>query len=118
MPVLEARVVPGLCFAEAAPIDDDENSGFAKLTLKRHGEFAYTDALSNPAAGLTYGIVTAPDILGYQFLQARGIILLNNPDVGLVTLLPISMAEVSFVVISENIKVGKWTEKGEKTSYL
>ena len=56
----------------------------------------------------------APDTAGYQFLQARGLILIDNPDLGLVAVLPIGMAQVSSVVLS--VQPGDYVEKGQEIS--
>ena len=60
--------------------------------------------------------VDAPDSPGYQFLQARGLILIDNKDVGLVAVLPIGMAQVSLVVL--RVKKGDVVEKGQEISYF
>ena len=57
----------------------------------------------------------APDSPGYQFLQARGLIVLET-TIGLVAVLPIGMAQVSSVVITA--EVGKTLRKGEELSYF
>ncbi|KIP06517.1 hypothetical protein PHLGIDRAFT_72611 [Phlebiopsis gigantea 11061_1 CR5-6] len=56
----------------------------------------------------------APDTAGYQFLQARGLILIDNPTLGLVAVLPIGMAQVSSVVLS--VQKGDYVEKGQEIS--
>ena len=69
--------------------------------------------------GLTFGAgasedLGAPDTPGYQFIQARGLILIDNPVLGLVAVLPIGMAQVSSVVLSVN--QGDVVEKGQEIS--
>ena len=58
----------------------------------------------------------APDGEGYQFLQARALILIDNPELGLVAVLPIGMALVSSVVLS--VKAGDTVQKGDEISYF
>jgi len=90
--VLEAKVIQGLVFLDvvAIPVGDS-----AKLTKIRQ-----FDAL---------------DATGYQFMQARGLLVLDSP-IGLVAVLPIGMAQVSSVVMTA--EVGKTLQKGEEFSYF
>jgi len=92
--VLEARVVPGLCYLQV--IADADENGKLKLNMQRE--------------------LDAPDDPGYQFLQARGVIVLDNPDIGLVAACPIGMAQVSSVVLS--VKEGDIVQKGDEISYF
>lgn len=57
----------------------------------------------------------AQDGTGYQFAQARGLIVIDSP-IGLVAVLPIGMAQVSSVVMTA--EVGKTLHKGEEFSYF
>jgi phosphatidylserine decarboxylase len=94
--VLEARVIPGQVYLEviAEPISQDTN---APRRLKMVRQF------------------DAPDNAGYQFAQARGLIVLDTP-IGLVAVLPIGMAQVSSVIITA--EVGVTLRKGEEISYF
>ncbi|XXG94217.1 hypothetical protein Hte_000470 [Hypoxylon texense] len=56
----------------------------------------------------------APDSPGYQFLQTRGLIIIENATVGKVAVLPIGMAQVSSVKLS--VKEGDMVEKGQEIS--
>lgn len=58
----------------------------------------------------------APDYPGYQFSQARGMIVIKSDSIGLVAFLPIGMSHVSSVVIKENVKPGYRVKKGEELS--
>ncbi|KAF5018460.1 hypothetical protein F66182_9557 [Fusarium sp. NRRL 66182] len=61
----------------------------------------------------------APDIPnrpGYQFLQARGMVILENAVVGKVAVLPIGMAHVSSVSLT--INEGQVLDKGEEIGYF
>ncbi|KAF8334007.1 phosphatidylserine decarboxylase-domain-containing protein [Cantharellus anzutake] len=115
--VLEARVIPGLCYLEVdATTDGDRN---ARLSMKR----ALPAARSGPGApkdpgGATHtgNDILAPNTPGYQFLQARGLIVIKNPDIGLVAVLPIGMCQVSSVVLT--VKEGDTLKKGDEISYF
>lgn len=56
----------------------------------------------------------APDSPGYQFLQTRGLVVINNPVLGKVAVLPIGMAMVSSVKLS--VKKGDVLKKGDEIS--
>jgi phosphatidylserine decarboxylase len=58
----------------------------------------------------------APDSPGYQFLQTRGLIIIDSKELGLVAVLPIGMAQVSSVKLS--VKAGDAVEKGQEISYF
>lgn len=94
--VLEARVIPGQVYLEviAEPINGD-------ATGAKHLKPART--------------FDAPDDPGYQFAQARGLIVLDTP-IGIVAVLPIGMCQVSSVVITA--EVGVTVRKGEELSYF
>lgn len=56
----------------------------------------------------------APDSPGYQFLQMRGMVVIDNPVLGKVAVLPIGMAVVSSVKLS--VKKGQVLRKGDEIS--
>ncbi|KXH48868.1 phosphatidylserine decarboxylase [Colletotrichum nymphaeae SA-01] len=56
----------------------------------------------------------APDSPGYQFLQTRGLVVIDNPVLGKVAVLPIGMAMVSSVKLS--VRVGQKLKKGQEIS--
>ena len=103
--VIEAKVVPGICYLEVE-VQNDSRSGQPKLIMKRK--------LASGAGGSRS--LNAPNIPGYQFLQARALILIDNPTLGLVAVLPIGMAQVSSVVLT--IKEGETVTKGQELSYF
>lgn len=94
--VVEARVIPGQVYLEvvAEPIAGDESGYFYLKSVRTFN---------------------APDNAGYQFAQARGLIVLDTP-IGLVAVLPIGMAQVSSVIITA--EVGVTLRKGEEISYF
>ncbi|PIL23623.1 hypothetical protein GSI_14936 [Ganoderma sinense ZZ0214-1] len=59
--------------------------------------------------------LNAPNSPGYQFLQARALILIEN-KIGLVAVLPIGMAQVSSVVLS--VKEGDTVKKGQEIAFF
>ncbi|KAF2144340.1 uncharacterized protein K452DRAFT_357193 [Aplosporella prunicola CBS 121167] len=56
----------------------------------------------------------APDCPGYQFLQTRGLVVIDNPVLGKVAVLPIGMAMISGVKLF--VKAGDKVEKGQEIS--
>lgn len=99
--VLEARVIPGRVYLDvvADPVAGATN-GAHTLKMVRH---------------TTTSIFDAQDNLGYQFAQARGLIVLDSP-IGLVAILPMGMAQVSSVILTA--EVGVTLRKGEEISYF
>ena len=91
--VLEARVIPGQVYleVEAVPTGNGEHRIKPKRTFD------------------------APDTAGYQFAQARGLIILETP-IGLVAVVPIGMCQVSSVILTA--EVGVTVRKGEELSYF
>lgn len=58
----------------------------------------------------------APDSPGYQFLQTRGMVIIENEKLGKVAVLPIGMAQVSSVKLT--VKEGDDLKKGDEISYF
>ena len=92
--VLEATVIQGQVYLETK-VETDQSTN--KGNLKAHRD------------------VDAPDSPGYQFLQTRGLIVLDSP-IGLVAVLPMGMAQVSSVIVTA--EVGRKLRKGEEISYF
>ena len=65
--------------------------------------------------GTTVNVLSALDGTGYQFVQTRGLIVIDSP-IGLVACLPMGMAQVSSVVITAD--VGVTLHKGEELGYF
>jgi phosphatidylserine decarboxylase len=95
--VLEARVIPGQVYLEVVPQQVVGGPDGGRMRLAALREF------------------DAPDQAGYQFAQARGLVVLDTP-IGLVAVLPIGMAQVSSVVLTA--EVGMTLRKGEEISYF
>lgn len=94
--VVEARVIPGQVYLEviAAPVPGDTSG---RHRLQPHRRF------------------DTPDNAGYQFAQARGLIILSTA-IGLVAVLPIGMCQVSSVILTA--EQGVTLRKGEEISYF
>jgi len=86
--VLEAKIIQGAAYLEV--VAEKDPGGHNRIVPKRS--------------------VDAPDKPGYQFQQARGLIVIESPVVGKVAVLPIGMANVSSVVLS--CKPGDAVTKG------
>jgi phosphatidylserine decarboxylase len=115
--VIEAKVIPGICYLEV--ILDTTNTGTEQhprlgmhRRMHRH-KGLLQDHIRRHIGDTTDGL-DAPDSPGYQFLQARGLVLIDNPIAGLVAVLPIGMAQVSSVVLS--VKPGDYVQKGQEIS--
>jgi phosphatidylserine decarboxylase len=65
--------------------------------------------------GRTRNVLRALEGTGYQFVQTRGLVVLDSPA-GLVACLPVGMAQVSSVVITA--EVGSSIRKGEELGYF
>lgn len=93
--IVEARVIQGATYvnitAEPVPGDPDGKSNV------KHEQ------------------ITAPDDAGYEFMQTRGLIVIDSP-IGLVAVLPIGMSNVSSIVITA--EEGRTVRKGEEISYF
>jgi phosphatidylserine decarboxylase precursor len=65
--------------------------------------------------GKRANVLEARDGTGYQFVQTRGLVVIDSP-IGLVACLPMGMAQVSSVVITA--EVGQTLHKGEELGYF
>ncbi len=89
---------------------------YVKMALEEYGSD------QNHVVGHTTGInpdvkhqVYAPDSAGYEFMQTRGVIVIDSP-IGLVAVCPIGMGQVSSIV--PTAEVGRTLHKGEEISYF
>lgn len=96
--VLEARLIPGQAFLQVV-VKCDPKTGRRYLKGQR--------CCAEP---------TASDDAGYQFLQCRGLFVIENDILGKVAVLPIGMAQVSSVVLTA--EKGMTLRKGEELSYF
>lgn len=88
--VLETRIVQGQVWLDVVAAEDEVN-------------------------GTKQNVLRALEGTGYQFVQTRGLVVLDTP-VGLVACLPVGMAQVSSVVITA--EVGSCIRKGEELGYF
>ncbi|KAK6086914.1 hypothetical protein SCUP234_02007 [Seiridium cupressi] len=82
---------------------------------------AYLNVIAEEQDDGTHDLITvrgfdAPDNPGYEFMQLRGCIIIDNPTLGLVAVLPIGMAQVSSVV--RTVNPGDTVTKGQEISYF
>ncbi len=78
---------------------------------------AYLDVKTKPAImdGEEVKVLNALDGTGYQFVQTRGLVVIDSP-IGLVACLPMGMAQVSSVVITADL--GVTLAKGDELGYF
>ncbi|CAG8473077.1 1223_t:CDS:1 [Paraglomus brasilianum] len=100
--VLEATVIPGQAYLKVVA---KTHKGKLRLTPIRKLE--QPDVVKE---------LDAPDSPGYQFCQARGLIVIDSPEVGKVAVLPIGMAQVSSVQLSTH--KGANVKKGAELAYF
>lgn len=93
--VIEARVLQGTAYlgVEAVPIPNDPQNR-TKIVRRK---------------------LSAPDEPGYEFMQMRGLIVLESA-IGKVAVLPMGMAQVSSIVVTA--EEGTKLRKGEEISYF
>lgn len=87
--VVEANVIQGLAYLNVLA---DPDTG----ELKQHRSYITPGPDHDPAGGVA-GTLDAPDDAGYEFIQARGCVIIENDLLGYVAVLPIGMAQVSSV---------------------
>lgn len=105
--VIEAFNIPGQAYLKVS-VEFDRKTGKSKLKGRR----SVYDKPSNSFKTT----VAADDDTGYQFLHCRGLVVLDNPTIGKVAVLPIGMAQVSSVIITA--EEGTKLRKGEEIAYF
>lgn len=58
------------------------------------------------------------DTPGWQMIETRGAVVVDNPELGLVAMLPIGMSQVSSVNFEKNLKVGGVVNNGDMLGYF
>ncbi len=94
--VVEARVIQGTTYLQVVP-EPIPNDPFGRSVIKAKRVF------------------DAPDDAGYEFMQTRGLVIIDSP-VGLVAVLPMGMAQVSSIILTA--EEGVTLQKGEEISYF
>lgn len=94
--VLESRDIMGVVYLEVTAVPDP-TTGRNRLDGKRVSHFG------------------APDTPGYEFMQNRGLVVMQS-SIGLVAILPMGMGQVSSVVMTA--EEGRVLRKGEEISYF
>jgi phosphatidylserine decarboxylase len=124
--VVEAKVIPGLCYMEVVLHASNETESGVKLGVQRYMRPSNDTRIPADQSRVSSNTTSmsllpqqqidldVPDRPGFQFIQARGLVLIDNPTLGLVAVLPIGMAQVSSVVLS--VKKGDVIEKGDEIS--
>jgi phosphatidylserine decarboxylase len=109
--VKEVKLVHGQCYLQVIAQSDDtaDEPGRSKLGMIRKWRH-------DPAHGAPNESFDAPDSPGYQFLQSRGVVIIENPVLGLVAVLPMGMAQVSSVVLK--CKENQTLRKGDEISHF
>ncbi|KAF7856053.1 hypothetical protein EAF04_010009 [Stromatinia cepivora] len=105
-------VIQGAAYLEVLVKTDEKAGGHNYLAPRRR--ISPNIKKQDPDSVVT---LDAPDTPGYQFLQTRGIIIINNENLGRVALLPIGMAIVSSVVVNKEL-LGKTIKKGDEISHF
>lgn len=102
-------VIEGAAYLEVL-VKTDEQVGHNYLELSRQ-----IGSKSQNRSGVQ--TLDAPDAPGYQFLQTRGVIIINTENLGRVVVLPIGMAMVSSVKVRSELK-GRNVTKGDEISHF
>jgi hypothetical protein len=140
--VVEARNVRGLCMLEVG-LEEVQDSGKREEkereaganvgalggggggTVQPQRRFSQpthttttTQVATKPMGSGKAQEATAPNNAGYQFLQTRGLVVIDTGrrDVGMVAVLPMGMASVSSVKLS--VAVGDEVRKGEEIAWF
>ena len=90
--IVEAKFIPGQVYLEV------------ELTSANQNAAVYNEQQPNwePINTITpRRYLDADDNTGYQFVQCRGLLVIDNPSLGKVAILPMGMAQVSSVVFVE-----------------
>ena len=112
--VLDIDVIHGAAYLEVV-VKKDEKEGHNYLEPCRLIRDRHQVERKQAEGGIH--TVDAPDTPGYQFLQTRGRIIIDNEQLGKVAVLPIGMAQVSSVVVREDLK-NKPVTKGDEISHF
>lgn len=104
--VIEAKVIPGICYLGVTLVKGTGNTGESPAIQMQQMQ----PSASNGEQ------ISWTNTAGYQFLQARALILIEHEHLGRVAVLPIGMAQVSSVKLL--VKTGDTVKKGQEISYF
>jgi phosphatidylserine decarboxylase len=105
-------VIEGAAYLEVLVETDKKAGGHNFLAPRRRISPRMKKRESNEVTTLD-----APDSPGYQFLQTRGILIINNEHLGRVAVMPIGMAIVSSVNMNMEL-MGQKIKKGDEISHF
>lgn len=100
---------------------------YHRLHMPLSGQVLYTEIVSGNVYLETYVIkkklatrrsnyvIKIGDTIGYEFTQARGVIILNT-DSGIIAIIPVGMSFISSIVITA--EVGRTLNKGDEFGYF
>ena len=113
--ILDIDVIHGAAYFEVV-VKKDEKEGHnylepCRLMHDRQG-------VERKKAEESIHTVDTPDNPGYQFLQTRGLIIIESDALGKVAVLPTGMAQVSSVVMKEGLEKGSYVNKGDEISHF
>ena len=113
--VLEIDTIQGAAYLEVV-VKKDEKEGHnylepCRLMHDRQG-------VERKKAEESIHTVDTPDNPGYQFLQTRGLIIIESDALGKVAVFPTGMAQVSSVVMKEGLEKGSYVNKGDEISHF
>lgn len=99
--VVEANVTPGICYMAVTADPDTCQLRQHRSVLPQQGTSggAHTGDRGSGAFSDPFPF-DSPDTVGYQFLQSRGCVIIENDLLGYVAILPIGMAQVSSVKLA------------------
>lgn len=112
--VIKADVIHGAAYLEVV-VKKDVQEGHRYLEPCRH--IRDRKKVEGDQAKDGIHTVDAPDTPGYQFLQTRGRIIIENDKLGKVAILPIGMAQVSSVKVVPGLE-GQKVKKGQEISHF
>ena len=108
--VIHAKVIKGAAYLEVV-VKKDEQEGHNYLELCRL--IRGRSKVKSDQAKSGIHTVDVPNTPGYQFLQTRGLIIIENEKLGKVAVLPIGMAQVSSVKLVDKLREN-FDKNGEK----
>jgi len=105
--ILVAMTPPGQCYLQVERDPNPPGGGAPRLRPVR--------PIPPPRNYNELNGLEAEGTTGYQFLQSRGVIIIDNPTLGLVVL-PVGMAQVSSV--NTKLRCGQHINKGDEISWF